>query len=379
MSIKQLVRQEFEQRFGEPPTVIVRAPGRVNLIGEHTDYNEGFVLPLAIDRALWIGLRARDDRRVMAYSLSFDEMAEFDLDSIEHSKSGWSEYLKGVAWALQEAGEALCGWEGIIGSDVPVGAGLSSSAALELATARAFAVVSGFAWQPTQMALLGQRVENQWIGINSGMMDQMISAKGEAGHAILLDCRSLETESVPLPSEVAVVVLDTATRRGLVDSAYNERRSQCEAAARFFSRSALRDVSWADFEAQASQLDDVTRRRALHVISENERTTQTAHALRQGALDTVGKLMYESHCSLRDDFEVSSDALNTMVEIARQHLGCIGTRMTGGGFGGCAVALVELDQANDFAQQVARAYQEATSLKPNIYLCQATNGAEVIA
>lgn len=331
MSIKQLVRQEFEQRFGEPPTVIVRAPGRVNLIGEHTDYNEGFVLPLAIDRALWIGLRARDDRRVMAYSLSFDEMAEFDLDSIEHSKSGWSEYLKGVAWALQEAGEALCGWEGIIGSDVPVGAGLSSSAALELATARAFAVVSGFAWQPTQMALLGQRVENQWIGINSGMMDQMISAKGEAGHAILLDCRSLETESVPLPSEVAVVVLDTATRRGLVDSAYNERRSQCEAAARFFSRSALRDVSWADFEAQASQLDDVTRRRALHVISENERTTQTAHALRQGALDTVGKLMYESHCSLRDDFEVSSDALNTMVEIARQHLGCIGTRMTGGG------------------------------------------------
>jgi len=377
--MKQLVRQEFEQRFGEPPTVIVRAPGRVNLIGEHTDYNEGFVLPLAIDRAVWIGLRARDDRRVMAYSLSFDEMAEFDLDSIQHSKSGWGEYLKGVAWALQEAGEALCGWEGIIGSDVPVGAGLSSSAALELATARAFAVVSGFAWQPTQMALLGQRVENQWIGINSGMMDQMISAKGEAGHAILLDCRSLETESVPLPSEVAVVVLDTATRRGLVDSAYNERRSQCEAAARFFSRSALRDVSLADFEAQASQLDDVTRRRALHVISENERTTQTAHALRQGALDTVGKLMYESHCSLRDDFEVSSDALNTMVEIARQHLGCIGTRMTGGGFGGCAVALVELDQANDFAQQVARGYHEATNLKPNIYLCQATNGAEVIA
>jgi galactokinase len=158
----------------------------------------------------------------MAYSLSFDEMAEFDLDSIEQSKSGWSEYLKGVAWALQEAGEALSGWEGIIGSDVPVGAGLSSSAALELATARAFAVVSGFAWQPTVMALLGQRVENQWIGINSGMMDQMICAKGEAGHAILLDCRSLESESVPLPSEVAVVVLDTATRRGLVDSAYKQ-------------------------------------------------------------------------------------------------------------------------------------------------------------
>jgi galactokinase len=197
---------------------------------------------MAIDRAIWIALRPRDDRRVLLHSLELDPTADFALDDFHHTDGGWTEYVKGVAWALQEAGLPLQGWEGVSTGDVPVGAGLSSSAALELAVARAFAAVSGFPWEPAQMARLAQKAENQWVGVNCGIMDQMISAAGKAGHALLIDCRSLETQLAPLPPETAVVILDTATRRGLVDSAYNERRAQCEAAAHFFGVPALRDV-----------------------------------------------------------------------------------------------------------------------------------------
>ena len=231
---KEDIVQHFRSRFGQAPRWIVRAPGRVNLIGEHTDYNDGFVLPLAIDRAVWIAFRPRADRRVLVHSIDFDESGEFSLDDLAQQQAGWIEYLKGVAWVLGEAGHKLVGWEGVMSGDVPLGAGLSSSAAVEMAAARTFAASGNLPWDPAVMAKLGQRAENRWIGVNCGIMDQMISAAGKAGHAMLLDCRSLATQPAPLPAGVAVVVLDTSTRRGLVDSAYNERRAQCEAAARFF-------------------------------------------------------------------------------------------------------------------------------------------------
>ncbi|MGH2543799.1 MAG: galactokinase [Ardenticatenaceae bacterium] len=377
MSIQQRITQVFDERFGEPPRYVVRAPGRVNLIGEHTDYNDGFVLPMAINRAIWIALRPREDERVQVVSLDFDQETAFSLASFQHGE-GWGEYVKGVAWALQGAGYTVSGWEGVMAGDVPRGAGLSSSAALELAVARTFAAVSDLPWEVKTMALLAQRAENRWVGVNCGIMDQLISAAGEAEHALLIDCRTLETEAVPLPPGSAVVVLDTATRRGLVTSAYNERRAQCEAAARFFGVPALRDVTWELFQAEADELDELTRRRARHVITENRRTLAAADAMRAGDAAAVGRLMDESHRSLRDDFEVSSDALNVMVEIAQADPACHGARMTGAGFGGCAVALVVADDAARFAERVAISYEARTGRAPHAYICTATAGADVV-
>jgi galactokinase len=377
MNLQSRVIEEFTQRFGSPPGAIVRAPGRVNLIGEHTDYNDGFVLPMAIDRAIWIALRPRPDRQVLTYSLDFAESAEFALDQLE-KQAGWLEYLKGVAWALQEAGYSLTGFDAVVAGDVPIGAGLSSSAAWELAAARAFAVTSGFEWNAATMALLGQRAENKWVGMNCGIMDQMISAAGKADHALLIDCRSLETQVVPLPPETVVVVLDTTTRRGLVDSAYNERRSQCETAAQFFGVKALRDVTLEQLNDKRDQIDRVVYRRARHVIGENDRTLLAVDAMKHGEAIEMGQLMQLSHMSLRDDFEVSSRELNIMVECAENQAGCYGARMTGAGFGGCAVALVRQDAAEAFSVGVAGEYKTATGLTPNVYICTATNGAEVV-
>ena len=372
------VKEVFQQRFSEAAHFVVRAPGRVNLIGEHTDYNDGFVLPMAIDRAMWMALRPRADRQVSVYSLDMEETAVFSLDNLTHSNSGWGEYLKGVAWALQAAGYTLRGWEGVMAGDVPIGSGLSSSAALEMATTQAFAAVSGWAWEAATMAKLGQKTENEWMGVNSGIMDQMISAAGKAGYALLIDCRSLTTELVPLPLETAVVILDTMTRRGLVDSAYNERRSQCEAAARFFGVTALRDVALVDFEAQVERLDPIAYQRGKHVISENERTLAAAAAMRAGDAVTLGKLMNASHESLRDDFEVSSLELDSLVKIARSQPGCYGARMTGAGFGGCAVALVAAAQAAGFATAVSAHYEIITGWPPSIYISQPTDGAAIV-
>ena len=376
--VQNQVVETFRTRFGEEPEFLVRAPGRVNLIGEHTDYNDGFVLPMAIDRAVWIALRRRPDRHVVVRAIDMDEELQFDLDQLARAESGWLEYIKGVAHVLQEEGFALQGWEGIMGGDVPIGAGLSSSAALELATARAFAAVSPFDWQPTLMAKLGQRAENQWVGMNCGIMDQMISASGAADHALLIDCRSLDSELVPIPAVTNVVILDTATRRGLVDSAYNDRRRQCEAAAAFFDVSALRDVDMQTFSHRAAEMDDLTRRRARHVISENERTLEAAKAMKASDAAWLGRLMDASHVSMRDDFEISGDALDAMVAIAQAQPGCYGARMTGGGFAGCAVALVDSTAADTFARSVATEYEQITGLQPQIYICEATNGAELL-
>jgi galactokinase len=379
MNLQEQVTSEFQRRFGEPPAHVVRSPGRVNLIGEHTDYNDGFVLPMTIDRATWIALRPRADGQVRVYSIEFNGENTFSLTDIQKASDGWAEYVKGVTWSLQQSGRALQGWDGVIAGDVPIGAGLSSSAALELATARAFSVTSGFAWDAAQMALLGQKAENQWVGVNTGIMDQMISAAGKEDHALLIDCRSLEAELVPLPPGTRVVVLDTATRRGLVDSAYNERRSQCEAAAQFFGVKALRDVTLEQFNARADELPELTRRRARHVITENARTLAAAEAMRRGDAEELGSLMNASHVSMRDDFEISSDALNAIVQCAQAETqACYGARMTGGGFAGCGVALVKTEYAEAFAASVATCYEAATQLKPNIYVCSPTNGAEVV-
>jgi galactokinase len=376
-ALRTRVLEEFRRRFGGEPSFLARAPGRVNLIGDHTDYNDGFVLPMAIDREVWIAVRGRDDRQVAVHSIDFNEDAKFALDDGGARRTGWAEYVRGVAWALEADGRPTSGWEGVAAGNVPVGAGLSSSAALELAAARTFAGVSGVVWQPVAMARIAQRAENEWVGVNCGIMDQLISAAGAEGHALLIDCRSLETRLVLVPENVAVVVLDTGTRRGLVDSAYNERRAQCEAAALLFGVRALRDVDLPTFHARESELDPITAKRARHVVTENARTLQAAELLERGDVAGVGALMNESHASLRDDFEVSRPELDTMVTLASREESCYGARMTGAGFGGCAVALVARDQADTFARTVAGAYTQAVGLRPAVYVCAASQGASV--
>ena len=371
--------EAFQRCFGAPPSFLVRAPGRVNLIGDHTDYNDGFVLPMAIDRAAWIALRPRTDGRVAIQSLDLDEGAEFPVagPTERGALGGWIEYLRGIAWVLREARHAVRGWEGVVAGDVPVGAGLSSSAALELAAARAFCAVGGWGWDATAMARLAQRAENEWVGVNCGIMDQLISAAGRAGHALLIDCRSLDTRPVPIPRSAAVVVLDTGTRRGLAQSAYNERRADCQRAAARFGVPALRDVDLAVFTAGAPQLDDVTRRRARHVVTENARTRAAAAALARGDVTDTGMLMNESHASLRDDFEVSCRELDVMVALAQSDEHCHGARMTGAGFGGCAVALVVREAAPVFSERVAAAYARAVGRPAAVYVCEPSAGASV--
>jgi galactokinase len=374
-----LIEEAFLHRFGTPPRFVARAPGRVNLIGEHTDYNDGFVLPMAIDRATWIALRPRDDRRVRLRSVLFDEEVEIDLDALARGGPGWAEYVKAMAWALLEGREPLRGWDGVVAGDVPVGAGLSSSAALELCAARAFAAAADLEWDAKTMAVRAQRAENEWVGMKCGIMDQLVSAAAEEGSALLIDCRSLETTAVPLPADVAVVVLDTSTRRGLVDSAYNERRAQCEAAARALDLPALRDVALSRLVAGAVRMDGTTLRRAHHVVTENERTLRAVQALRRGDVEALGALLDASHESLRDDFEVSSPALDAMVACARKDPACHGARMTGAGFGGCAVALVRAGQTEPFLGRVLADYEDATGLVPKGYVCRPSAGASVTA
>ena len=372
--MKKKVIQAFQKEFGSDPVFITHSPGRVNIIGEHTDYNDGFVLPMAINYGTWFALRPRQDRRVIISALDKNERLDFDLEDFSKGKGYWREYITGVAWALQEAGYKLKGWEGVFAGDVPIGAGLSSSAALELALARAFALVSDLDWDPAQMALICQKAENQWVGINSGIMDQMISACGREDFALMIDCRNLKTKHVPLPENTQIVILDTATRRGLVDSAYNERRAQCDAVACHFDVKALRNITQDQLETRAGILDLTLYRRAQHVISENQRVLDAVKALNREDASALGLLMNESHASMRDDFEISREEMDQMVAIAQDQPGCYGARMTGGGFGGCAIALVAADQVESFQEAVVREYQEKTGLKAKMYLSLAADG-----
>ena len=348
---------------------MVRAPGRVNLIGDHTDYNGGFVLPMAIDSDLVIAARPRDDRRVRVVSESQAEPADFALDPLERGQ-GWAEYLKGVASQLDL--DALTGWEGAIASDIADGAGLSSSAAIAIATARVFSETSGLVWDPTAMAQVAQRGDNEWVGINSGIMDQLISATAQAGHARLIDCRDLTGPHVPIPPEAAVVVLDTTTRRKLVDSQYNDRRTACEAAARFLGVEQLRDASP---EQITPAMPPELFIRARHVVQENARTLAAADALRAGDLAAAGRFMNESHASLRDDFEVSSPALDIMALAAQAAPGCFGARQTGGGFAGSCVALVAADRVAEFAEATLATFARRTVYTGTAAVCRAAEGA----
>ena len=368
------LRAAFEARFGAPPERLVRAPGRVNLIGEHTDTSDGFVLPMAIDREVRVALTPRSDTTVRLVALDLEAEDVFDATA-PATRDGWAAYAHGVAWALAEAGHALSGFDAVFTGDVPRGAGLSSSAALELALARTFAEASDLPWDPAAMAVACRRAENAWVGVASGIMDQLIGACGEAGSALLIDCRDLSTEAVPLPPGTRVVILDTGTRRGLVGSAYNERRAQVDAAAHGLGVEVLRHATPELLEARGGQLDPAARKRARHVVSENRRVLEAADAMRAGDAARLGRLMDASHASLRDDFEVSGPALDAMVEVARAQDGCHGARMTGAGFAGCCVALVAEEAVEPFVAQVAQRYRAATGHEPALYPVVASAGA----
>ncbi len=369
----------FAQAFGREPQLYVAAPGRVNLIGEHTDYNDGFVLPAAIDRHALMAISPRADREVRLVAADFGSRSSFSLDEIEFDRvRRWSNYERGVAWALQEAGYTLSGLNVALSSDVPVGSGLSSSAAVEVAMAYAFQVVGDLPLDGVQRALLCQQAENDFVGMNCGIMDQFIVSLGQRGHALLIDCRSLEYTPVPLPGGCDVVICDTKKRRGLVDSEYNTRRQECERGASILGVRALRDVTLQQLQEHRDDMDPVTFRRCRHVVSENERTLAAVSALRSGDLTRFGELMNASHRSLRDDYEVSCAELDAMVSAAWEQPGTLGSRMTGAGFGGCTVSLVRSADTVSFVQSVSASYTQATGIVPEIYVCQAEDGVRVI-
>jgi galactokinase len=378
------LKSAFRERFTGSPT-LVRAPGRVNLIGEHTDYNDGYVMPVAIDRDVRIAAGARDDTIVRLYSLDFDGTSEFDLRQVGRDpEQPWSNYVRGVAQQLQVAGLALRGMEGVVEGNVPIAAGLSSSAALEVAAAMAFQAISGFELDPVRMALLCQKAEQEFMGVQVGIMDQFISRLGRAGHALFLDCRTLEYQAVPLNDQgYRFVIADSRASRELAGSEYNIRRRQCEEAVEGLRAGlpgirALRDVSPADFLRYSASLETTVGRRARHVVSEDDRVLQAVAALREGHRERFGALMNESHESLRFDYEVSSRELNVLVGAARQVDGCLGSRLTGAGFGGCTVSLVREEAVPAFEAHVKREYERQTGRQTILYICRAVDGASVL-
>ncbi len=360
------------------------APGRVNLIGEHTDYNDGWVLPMAIARHVGVAFRSRGDRRLRAHAIAFDETREVDLDLLEPpGEGGWISYVAGMAWAMLDSGLELQGMDCVIDGNVPLGSGLSSSAALEMSTARALCAAAAIPWRPTEMARLGQKADNDYVGVGSGPMDQLASAAAEPGCAVLIDCRSLETRAIPLPPEAAIVVMDTGSRRALVASAYNERRDSCRRAVDAVRRvqpevQALRDVDDDLLDAARPHMDATTYRRAAHVVAENLRPHALAEAFRQGDLPLAGRLMDDSHASLRDLYEVSSPELNRITELARSHPACFGSRLTGAGFGGCAVALVAAEGVAAFVEAVHPAYRAEFDLESEFFVCEPEAGARLL-
>lgn len=378
MTVPEKLIGAFWEIHRRAPALIVRAPGRVNLIGEHTDYNGGLVLPMAIERAVWIALEPTNDPTVEIYSLEFLESRHFLLGQFVKEEMSWIEYIKGVAWALMDAGRQLTGFRGVMTGDVPLGAGLSSSAALECAVGTAFSEVNHLRLEPKQLALLAQRAENAWVGVQCGIMDQMISAAGEKEKAIMLDCRTFEITPVQLPPETRVAILDTNTRRGLESSAYNERRTQCETGAAAVGADSLGEIEMSLLEKHRDHLDHVTYRRCRHVITECRRVRDAVYALKSGDSQRFGSLMNESHESLRNDFEVSSPELDVIQRIAVRQAGCNGARMTGAGFGGCAVALIHEDTMDRFSEAVIADYQRETGLEPAVYITRAGPGAGIV-
>lgn len=379
----QAVSSAFKTVFDDQPKHIIQAPGRVNLIGEHTDYNDGFVLPCAIDYQTVVAATKREDNMVRVVAVDYEnQVNEFDISKpLEFDNNiMWVNYIRGVIDCLQKRGYQFNGADIAVSGNVPQGAGLSSSAALEVVIGQTFKTLYDLDISQQEIALNGQQAENQFVGCNCGIMDQLISAEGKRNHSLLIDCRSLETQAVSMPEDMAIVIINSNKKRGLVDSEYNTRREQCEAAAKFFGVKALRDVTMEKFNQDQDGLDSVVAKRARHVITENDRTVEATEALRSHDMQRLAVLMEQSHNSLRDDFEVSCFEVDTIVDIVKQVIGTQGgVRMTGGGFGGCAVALVPPSLVDDVKQAVSAQYQAKTGLKETIYVCKAMDGAGEIA
>jgi galactokinase len=380
MTRRSNIIERFRARFGGDPHVY-RAPGRVNLIGEHTDYNDGFAMPAAIEFYCWVAVGPREDRKLRIYSEEFSAEAEADLSSAapEPSKT-WSDYPIGVALQLENAGFKLRGANLLIESEVPIGAGLSSSAAIEVATALALSDQSGWSPDRVQLAVLCQKGENEFVGARVGIMDQFVSLHGQENHALMLDCRSLSFESLLIPDSVKLVISNTMVKHELASSEYNRRRADCEEAVRRLAGvlpgiHALRDVSLEQLEQHRNVLSETIHKRALHIVTENARVLDSADALRSGDIGRFGMRMAESHRSLRDLYEVSCRELDLMVDLAYQQKGVFGARMTGGGFGGAAINLVDARYAGEFKEKIAKSYQRETGLVPQIYICKPAEGA----
>jgi galactokinase len=373
----------FTRCFGHPPRWVVAAPGRVNLIGEHTDYNDGFVLPMAIERHIVIAADSNTSRQVTLHSVTTGETATFGLrPKVKRGEPGWSNYVRGVIAGFQKPGNKVPAFDAVIESSLPYGGGLASSAALEVATATLLETMTGQTLDPIEKALLCQRAEHDFAGVPCGIMDQFTSILARENHALLLDCRSRTTTPVPMTNpEVTVLIVNTNIRHRLAEGEYAKRRSQCEAAARVLKVTALRDATPEALDAAQKLMDPVVFRRANHVISENERTLRMARAIQASDWPAVGQLMYASHSSLRDDYEVSCPELDTVVEIAQAMgagAGVIGCRMTGGGFGGCAVSLVKTEAVQRITRALDAAYEKKTGRQTTIFSSRPAAGARVL-
>lgn len=379
---KQQLNDFFSAAFGQAASLVVQAPGRVNLIGEHTDYNGGFVLPAAINYSTWIAVSARSDRQLHVIAKDFgNQTVVIDLDApMQHRPdAAWADYVSGVVQELQRKAYRLCGANLLIAGNVPTGAGLSSSASLEVAVVRALTELSGEAIDPTAAALVGQAAENNFVGCNCGIMDQLISARGQASSALLIDCENLATRSVSIPSDWEILIVHSGVKRGLVESEYNQRRAQCEAAAAFFGQTSLRGVSLEQLLAAEGKLDELSFKRARHVLTENARTLAAADALSQGDMPTLARVMAESHVSMRDDFSITTPAIDRLVEILQEAgAGQAGARMTGGGFGGCVVSIAPAAVIPQLMAAVEQFYTADTGCVPTLIPAKASAGAFAI-
>ena len=379
MGIERLAAM-FRQQFGLAPKFF-SAPGRVNLIGEHTDYNDGFVLPSAIGFYAHVAIAPRSDEKLVLRSTEFEQVFEADLGGKQLKKlGGWYDYVLGVADQLVQQGVRIPGASILVHGEVPIGAGLSSSAALEVASAMALLDLAHTNMPLKEVAQLCQRAENQFVGAHVGIMDQFVSCHGRKGSAVMLDCRSLGYELVPIPEAVKFVICNTMVKHELSGGEYNLRREQCEQGVRLLANAyseirALRDVSIEQLQAQKSSMPEMIYKRCLHVVQEDDRVLETVHNLRAGDLRSVGRLMAESHASLRDLYQVSCAELDFMVEAAQGLPGFIGGRMTGGGFGGCTINLVEDQHAEQFAGLIAERYREKMEISPDVFICSAADGA----
>lgn len=371
----------FAKQFFRQPEMTVRAHGRVNLIGEHTDYNDGFVFPCAIDFYTDVAIAANENSQISVYAVDYDERDEFDLrEAIASSDKQWANYVRGVVWALQQQGfDFPKGFQMAVHGNVPQGAGLSSSAALEVAVGKAISQLLDLKLDNKKIAKIGQFAENEFVGCKCGIMDQLTSACGETDCALLIDCRSLETQAIELPKHLSVMIVHSHVKRGLVGSEYNTRREQCETAAKHFGVKALRDVSLAEFDAGKAGLDEIAAKRARYIIQENQRTLDAAKSLQNNDISTLSRLMAESHIGMRDEFEITHPAVDLLVDLIGEIVGERGgVRMTGGGFGGCVVALLPHNLVDSVKAHLAQHYEKQTGLKEEVFVCTAHSGVHIL-